>query len=51
MDVEVERASDVRESQSWCLSQGWCLTQVLFKFLDCVLLVRAPVQQSYGVPL
>jgi hypothetical protein len=45
MDVEVERVSDVWESQ------GWCLTQVSFKFLECTLLVRAPVQWSYEVPL
>jgi hypothetical protein len=44
MDVEVERVNDVWESQ------GRCLTQVSFKFLECILLVSAPVQQSYGVP-
>jgi hypothetical protein len=45
MDVEVERASDVWDSQ------GQCLTQGSFKFLECVLLVSVPVQWSYGVPL
>jgi hypothetical protein len=45
MDIEVGRVNDVQESQSQCL------TQVLFKFLESILLVRAPLKWFYGVPL